>query len=154
LRDLWGRISDSPCPRWSSRPPRRLLSIERLEDRTMLSTIHTVSVTGTPATSVEFGVRTGTVTPTDIYLRTSGGQAQWSDDNGSTWQSIQDDTSGTVLSLAGPGATNTFTFKTTSAVHLQGFTGKGGNLVFGGGDFVTAGAVLDGFIGPSDVTID
>src|SRR5262245_55491709 len=43
LRGLWGRIIDSPSPkRWSS-PSERLLSIERLEDRTMLSVVPTVT---------------------------------------------------------------------------------------------------------------
>src|SRR5262245_2423307 len=87
LRGLWGRTIDAPTPTRRSRPSCRPLDIERLEDRTMLSVTHNVSVTGT---NVEFSVPPNQGDTNDIYLRSSGDQVQWSEDN-STWQTVQDD---------------------------------------------------------------
>src|SRR5215471_7941553 len=78
LRSLWGRIFDSPRRKWRSRPPGRLLCLEPLEDRTMLSV--SVTVTGS---DVKF---TDALVTDDLYLQTTPGPnaaynlVQWTTD--------------------------------------------------------------------------
>src|SRR5262245_28737605 len=120
-RGMWGRIINSPSPkRWSSRPE-RLLSIERLEDRTMLSV--SLTVTGS---DVKFY---SPLVTDDLFVQTlaNGGspKVQWTTDL-VNWQ----DVSG--LTLASAGSANIFTFQMSGKVHLYNFTGSGGSVTFQG----------------------
>src|SRR5262245_14823100 len=98
-------------------PRRARPCLELLEDRTMLAVVPTVSGSDVTFSSSDSSDK--------VYVQTvvngASSKVQWSSDGGS-WE----DLSG--LTLAGPGATNTFTFDMSGEVHLRSFTGAGGHL--------------------------
>jgi hypothetical protein len=105
--------------------------LEVLEDRTVLTV--TAVVSGANVTFIS------PLVTDNVYLQTSGSQVQWSTDD-SNWTTLS------KLTLAGPGMANDFTFQLSGDVHLENFTGAGGDLTFGG-----TGAAAAGFIGPGDL---
>ena len=130
--------TSGPGFRSSSRPRSRRCRprLDVLENRTLLTVTATVSNNGL---NVLFF---SAITTDNVYLQTSSGQVQWSTD-GTDWSTLSG------FTLAGPGASNQFTFQLSGDVHVDDFTGAGGNLTFGG-----TGNAAAGFIGPNDFYID
>ncbi|HEV3078683.1 MAG TPA: hypothetical protein VGY66_02850, partial [Gemmataceae bacterium] len=135
IRQLFGR----PATRTIRKAPKCARpSLERLEERTMLAV--SVTVTGS---NVKFF--SPDISDT-VYLQASNGTAFWSSDAQGTVGTFQPIAN---LTLASAGSANTFTFQMSGAVHLENFTGSGGDLTFQG-----TGNAAGGFIGPSDLHID
>ncbi len=127
-----GGLRSSARPRSRRCRPR----LDVLEDRTLLAVTATVSSNGLNVTFYS------PITTDNVYLQTSGSEVQWSTD-GSDWTTLNG------FILAGPGSANQFTFQLSGDVHVDDFTGAGGDLTFGG-----TGNAAAGFIGPSDFYID